>query len=216
MRKSLREIRGEYGNVPFHPVNEHARKMRETFQDDDSHIEYKINANWPTKLYELGQGRSVAYTSNKWKDRPSDFEDYKHVAESPNVTYVTEAFLRHARNRSDLRPNGENREFPAVRPGYEFPPTISELAPFVFFEVRPIASWSEGARGGRKVKLDEKALQIGIPGCVVYGCYAKKPGGSWSRKSDLKPFLAVIHKRDGVMAIITGRDLDVKKDGIVG
>lgn len=216
MRKSLREIRGEYGKAPFHPVNDHARKMREVFQDDDSHVEYKINANWPTKLYELGQGRSVAYTSNKWKENPKDFEDYKHVAESPNVTYVTDEFLDHARDRTDLRPNGSNDEYPMVRPGYEFPPTISELAPFIFFEVRPIESWSEGDRGERKIKLAKDAIQVGIPGCVVYGCYSKRPGGSWGRKADLKPFLAIIHKTHGVMAIVTGRSLDVKKDGIVG
>lgn len=215
MRKSLRDIRGQYGEAPNHPATEHARKMREVFQDDDSKVEYKINAQWPTRLYELGQGRSVAYTSNKWKEDQGDFEDYKHVAESPNVTYVTENFLRDARKKHRLRPNGGG-EFPLVRPTYEYPPTVAELAPFIFLEVRPIESWDEGERGGRKIKLAKDALQIGIPGCVIYGCYAKKPEGLWSRKSDLKPFLAVIHKTGGVYAIITGRSLDVKKDGIVG
>jgi hypothetical protein len=214
MKKTLKELRGTYGKAPAHPSTDHARKMRETFQDDDSHTDYRINATWPTHLYELGQGRSVAYTSNKWKDKPTQFEDYKHVAESPNVTYVTERFLKDARRSQKLRPNGGG-EYPEVVPGYEYPTTIAELAPFVFLEVRPIVSWEEG-KPRRRVELASHAIQIGMPGCIVYGCYAKKPGGSWTNKRDLKPFLAVIHKTGGVYAVITGRDLDVKKDGIVG
>jgi len=214
MKRRLRDLRGQYyGAPPPHPVNDHARKMRETFQDDRSDVSYRINANWPTTFYELGQGRSVAYTSNKWKDE-DDFEDYKHVAESPNQTWVTESFLRHARARNrGLRPNGG--EYPMSQPMVEFPPTVAELAPFIFLEARPIESWSDsGTR--RRIVLARDAVQIGIPGCVVYGCYARPPSGSWSRLSSLIPFLAVIHKRDGVMAIITGHELDVKKDGIVG
>jgi hypothetical protein len=214
MKKTLKELRGTYGRAPAHPSTDHARKMRETFQDDDSHTDYRINATWPTHLYELGQGRSVAYTSNKWKDKPTQFEDYKHVAESPNVTYVTERFLKDARRSQKLRPNGGG-EYPEVVPGYEYPTTIAELAPFVFLEVRPIVSWEEG-KPKRRVELASHAIQIGMPGCIVYGCYAKKPGGVWTNRRDLKPFLAVIHKTGGVYAIITGRDLDVKKDGIVG
>lgn len=212
-KRSLKDLRGTYREPPYHPVNEHARKMRETFQDADSRVSYAINVEWPTRFYELGQGRSVAYTSNKWKDE-DDFEDYKHVAESPNQTFVTDKFLQSARaGRSDLRPNGG--EYPLWRPEVEFPPTVAELAPFIFFEARPIQSWEQtGAR--RRVSLARDAVQVGIPGCVLYGCYAKPHGGSWSRKSSLIPFLAVIHKRDGVMALVIGHELDVKKDGIVG
>jgi hypothetical protein len=210
MKRSLKDLRGRYGQPPHHPVNEHARAMRETFQDDDSRVAYSMDHTWPTRYYEIGQGRSVAYTSNKWKD-DDDFEDYKHVAESPNQTFVTDKFLRAARRRrSDLRPNGG--EYPECYPEVEFPPTVAELAPFIFFEARPIESYS----GSKRIVLAEEAIQVGIPGCILYGCYAKPPGSSWSRKSSLIPFLAVIHKTDGVMAIITGKRLDVKKDGIVG
>lgn len=210
MKRSMRDLRGRYGQPPHHPVNEHARAMREVFQDDKSKVAYAMNHTWPTRYYEIGQGRSVAYTSNKWKDE-DDFEDYKHVAESPNQTFVTDKFLRAARKRrSDLRPNGG--EYPECYAEVEFPPTVAELAPFIFFEARPIESYL----GNNEIVLAAEAIQVGIPGCILYGCYAKPPGGSWSRKSSLIPFLAVIHKTDGVMAIITGKRLDVKKDGIVG
>lgn len=193
--------------------------MRETFQDAKVKTSYNTNASWPRVFYEIGQGRSVAYTSSKWQASERDFNDYKHVAESPNQFYATEELLQ----LTGLRPEGGG-QWPAMRPTVELPPTLAELAPCLFAEVRPIyrapvrrpSSFEGMPVRPAKLKLADHAIRIPTKQAILYGGYALRPGGSWDRRGDLVPFLTIIARGHGVLALITGKELDVERDGIVG
>lgn len=202
---TLKQLRGQAAQLPNHPSVRDARKMREVFQDAPAKQAYRLDCDWPDRFFLIGQGRSVAYTSNKWKGDPGDFEDFKHVAESPNQTYATPTALRLMGN-----PRPERGDWPSTRPQVELPPTLAELAPCLFLQVRPI----EVVRP--RLRLAPHAWEIPTHGAIVYGGHALRRGGDWNRSSDKVAFLSVIHKQHGVLFLITGRDLTVTEDGIAG
>ena len=203
---TLKQLRGRPAPIPDHPVNGLTRKMRETFQDAPSRNAYALDAEWPECFHELGQGRSVSYTSNKWKDDPGEFEDFKHVAESRNITYASDLLL----SLTGLKRTADGDRWPMRVPNGELPPTLAELAPCLFLEVRLIHSTEP------RMRLEKQATVIPLKQSMLYGGYFRPEGGSWKRRGDLVPFLTVIQKGRGVLAFITGTDLDVSEDGIVG
>lgn len=203
---SIRKLRGPTADVPNHPSYRWAKKMRETFFDKEVSTGYQLNFAWPDRFHQLGQGRSVAYTSNKWKGNERDWEDFKHVAESPNQVYATDLFLR----LSGMKKTKSGDPWPLFRPVVEMPQTVAELAPCLFSEMRLIEATDP------RIRLEKDAVRVPTKDTILYGGYARGPGGSWNKRGDLVAFISVIHPKQGVLLLITGRDLDVEKDGIVG
>lgn len=203
---TLRQLRGAPGTPPPHPINDRTKKMRETFQDAPSKNAYRINGGFPRSVVEIGKGKSLAYTSNKWK-AVDDFEDFKHIAEGPQRVFIP---AREAGQRLLSRTRSGD-QFPEMDISYTMPPVLAELAPCLFVEVQPFDQLS-----GRHKTFSDRALRLEYNQAILYGGYALRPGGDWDNKRDTKPFLCVMSKRDGFLTLITGKKLDVTKDGVVG
>ena len=67
-----------------------------------------------------------------------------------------------------------------------------------------------------RLRLESKAARLPTKDTILYGGYARTATGSWDRRGDLICFLSVIHPKKGVLLLVTGKELDVEADGIVG
>ena len=172
-----------------------ARKMFEDFHDKPSRRRVKFNFGWPKVFQEVGTAEAQMYRSNKWQKNARDFEDYKHIAEGPQSCFVVPGFLRDMRSNEPLKVNGDEVEFEGPMPEF-----ITILAPLIGVQVHLYDS------RGRLVE-DENLYEVVVPHGMLAG--ARFP------ESD-EAFLVVYTKREGVCMIITGDELDVEKDGIVG
>ena len=151
---------------------------------------------WPRQLRECGQLLSVMYTSDKWQ-RTGDYQDYKHVAEDQQLIFVRDGFIRDE--------DGDPLELvgPSAPVNGPMPTAIAVLAPILGIQVKLYAS---SGNGYRLPSGDNTLYQINIP--------KAKLGAAVHPGTDEK-FL-VIFTDDEVLAIITGRSLDVLHDGISG
>ncbi len=181
----------------------HARRMRETFTAKPlGRGEHDLGHRWPTEVQHVGHGAgadegSIMYTSDKWK-KDLDFEDYKHVAEAAQDFFFTREILLEGAN---LVRHGPWCDFGGALPSH-----VAELAPILGIEVRMFVGEDRKGDGilGRR---DEGYVQIVIPHAVLYGAH----------KPDTKePFLLIATREHGVLVVVTGHELDVTADGIVG
>lgn len=171
-----------------------ARQLRETFADRKSSRQYEVATNFPSRFIHAGRNLAVAYSSDKWK-RLGDYEEYKHLSESPNDIFVAQGAAT----------RGGNFVGPIVHTPNEMPAHAAELAPMLSIHA---ALFTGVDRQGRGVLPAHRNVNImHIPDAVVFG--ARMP-------SNRKPFLFVATPSDGVLIIITGDRLGVEKDGIVG
>lgn len=210
-RTSLRSLRGPAAQIPNDPSVAHARRIRRDFQDRDADQSYRLDFSWPTRLYEVGQGRAFGYTSNKWQDRADEFEDYKHVAEGPQRAFITDAVRR---RDNHWRGPDEGPDWPAFRldGGWSFPNVVAELAPCLFLEVRPFERvYRDPKSGSLRGKFGDHAARIATPQSVLYAGKMLDPQGRPG-----PTFVCICQKETGVLAVVFGPDLGVTKDGIVG
>lgn len=207
----LRDLRGPAAQIPNDPSVAHARSIRRAFQDEEPRESYRIGHTWPARLYEVGQGRAFGYTSNKWQERANEFEDYKHVAEGPQRTFITDYVVR---TDPFWRSPEEGPRWPRfhVSDGWRFPAVVAELAPCLFLQVRQFerVTWDDRHKALRGW-FGNGAAQIETPQSVLYA------GKMLDRKD--RPgatFCAIVSKAHGVLAIVFGPELGVTQDGIVG
>ena len=146
-------------------------------------------------LQEVGLAKAQMYRSNKWKSNSRDTEDYKHIAEAAQSCFVVPGFLRHRQGNKPLQVYGDEYEFDG-----EMPPYISILAPLIGIQVHLFDEQG-------KLKKDENLYEITVPHGMLAGANFSDTG---------EPFLAVYTRAEGIHMIITGSQLDVEKDGIVG
>jgi hypothetical protein len=171
-----------------------ARELFEKFHDKPSKRQYKMDFGWPSSVQEIGEAKSQMYRSNKWKSNPSDYEDYKHIAEDFQRCYVVPGFLRDY---------ATNKALPVYGPEFELadpmPKHFTILAPLIGIQIR-LNNESGRAKGG-------ELYEVTVPRGMLGG--AKHP-----TTGDV--FLFVYTKTHGVGMIITGDSLGIEKDGIVG
>lgn len=176
----------------------HARPVREK-------REYEFS--WPSRLQFVGESLAVAYASDKWKDK-GDYELYKHLAESPNRAYVQPGLLRDWDSESPLKTIGPMVSFAKC-------PLPAQFALLGFFEEANFRLHVGGTNKAPKFGKHED------DGCVAVSIGNAMLGASkirWSQTSDREdqPFLFVFTKSEGPLILITGEELDVEPDGIVG
>lgn len=177
----------------------HARPVRE---------QVKLDCEWPRQLQHVGDSLAVAYASDKWKKK-GDYELYKHLAESPNSAYVAPGLLRDWDSESPIRTIG-----PMI--SFERCPMPDHFAILGYFEEANFRLHTKGTNKKPKFGAEDD------DGCVAVAIGDAMLGASkmlWSctkNGAEDEPFLFVYTKKDGPLIIITGRELDVEKDGIVG
>lgn len=177
--------------------------IREKFIDAPATTEETMRWKWPREMQEIGRWQAsdgaVMYASNKWQKNPLNVIDYKHVAEGPQRLLVVPGFLRqhHQPNRR-LRVYG-----PTIELNRPMPDAFAVLAPILGVQAQLYDAGSDEA----PETSDQSFYNIEI-GNAMLGA-AKHPETG-------RTFLFVYTESEGPLCVITGDELDVEKDGIVG
>lgn len=178
------------------PTEASARKMFEDFHDRPSRRRVPFNFSWPKAYQEVGRAEAQMYRSNKWKKNPREFEDYKHIAEGPQHCYVVSGFLRDYETNKPLKVYG-----PKIFLDEKMPEHVTILAPLIGVQLQLYDASGKLPRG------EERLYEIVVGNGMLAG--ARFP------ETD-EAFLVVYTKEGGVHMLITGEELDVERDGIVG
>lgn len=187
-----------------------AEDMRRTFHDSDPKRAEAMPFTWPAELQVVGRCLSVTYSSDKWKTS-KEWEDYKHVAEAPQYLLVPRGFLLDWRTDHPIDTVGPMAELPDPMPQH-----FAKLAKFLGIQCQLYGSMREGRP--RLSRAPDALLEFRVGRAHLGGCFvpddSEHPKGVGMEPG--APFLFVYTLEDGVCCIVTGRDLDVEKDGIVG
>lgn len=168
-----------------------------TFMARDHKRHVPMRFSWPKQMQEIGVGKAVMYHSNKWKRNAKEFEDYKHIAEAEQAVYAAPGFLRDWHNpRQKLEVHG-----PMVTFEEPMPQHFAVLAPLLGVQVRLAGP------NGAPMPGDEGLYEI----IVKHGML-----GAATHPETEEPFVFVYTTTGGVHMLLTGKDLDIEKDGIVG
>lgn len=173
-----------------------AVSMFETFYDRNPTKRVKTDFTWPKEMVEVGQARAQMYRSNKWKKNLSEYEEYKHIAEGYQACYAVPGFLREYNNpRKALKVHGDMVDVPQKMPKH-----FTVLAPLIGVQIQLYGSDGRlhGSKGLYEVEIARGML-----------------GGARFPDND-EAFLFIYTNSGGVHMIITGEELEVEKDGIVG
>lgn len=173
-----------------------ALAMYERFHDKPSKRREKFEFDWPDSVQEIGEAKAQMYRSNKWKSDPKDFEDYKHIAEAFQLCYVTPGFLRDYSTGEQLQVNGPTLEVQGPMPQH-----FTILAPLIGIQVKLYD------KAGKLPSKGENLYEVVVSRGMLAGAKHPKTGDN---------FLFVYTKTHGIGMIITGEELAVEKDGIVG
>lgn len=167
-----------------------ATKMRENFTRERARREQKMPFGWPPQMQEIGSGKAIMYRSNKWQPSPTEFEDYKHVAEADQRVYVVPGFLRDYNDpRERWRVEGPMVEFREPMPKH-----FTKLAPLL-------------------------GVQLHLDGYKDEGYVEVKVARAWvgaAKHPVTKETMVFVFTNEGVHILFTGPELDVERDGIVG
>jgi len=170
---------------------ESATKMRENFMHDRAKRQKKMSFGWPPEMQEVGSGKAIMYRSNKWQPSPSEYEDYKHLAEAYQRVYVTPGFLRDYHNpRERWHVEGPMVEFKEPMPQH-----YADLAPLLGVQLR-LDGYPDG----------EGYVEVKVARAMVAA--AEHPV--------TKEVMVFVYTRDGIHILFTGPELGVERDGIVG
>lgn len=176
-----------------------AERIREAFVDRPVEKVEEMSWSWPKQLRLVGSCLAVMYTSDKWQKKRGDMIDYKHIAEGPQNFYVAHDFLRDF----DSDPSGSAKlqvGGPMIEMQGTMPDAFAVLAPALGVQAQL------NGPDGMEPNPGENLYQIDLDG-VTLGA-AKHPETG-------ETFL-ILYDDKRVLALITGRILDVEKDGIVG
>ena len=196
-------------------ANEIAKDIAETFKDRPVEREERLGFDWPDKLQMVGESLGVAYDSDKWKPRGADgvrrSELYKHIAESPNRIYADPSLIKlegvGGKGGRTIGPRISLKQM-SKRGELVMPEHFAILGRFMECNcVLHVAGTDNEPVSSEK--SDD--------GCVTLTVRHGMLGASKFRRGNkYQPFLFVYHPTDGVYFLITGDELDIEKDGIVG
>lgn len=190
-----------------------AKDMRVTFADRAVEQVHRFDFLWPRVMQNVGDSLAVAYASDKWKPKNAngqrDIELYKHLAESRNRALALPGFLYDADN---LEP------WPVIGPTISFDnvPMPEHFAILGRFEEVDLFLHTGGTDSDPKFsrKSDDGVIKVQVRHGMLGGSFIR-----WSiddpSESD-EPFIFVYTEDDGILMIITGEELSIEKDGIVG
>jgi hypothetical protein len=167
-----------------------AKKTYEVFNDRPPARKTPLPFGWPARMQEVGIGKATMYRSNKWKSKRTEYEDYKHIAESDNTVYAAPGFLRDWHNPGKpLHVTG-----PMVQLIEPMPQHFAVLAPLLGVQLKLF---------GEDNGYYEVTVAHGLLGGAEHPTTHEK-------------MLIVYTKTGGVHMLITGEELDILKDGIDG
>ncbi len=188
-----------------------AVEMRRTFHASEPQRSENMPFTWPAELQVIGKCLSVTYSSDKWKTT-KEWEDYKHVAEAPQYLLARPGFLVDWETDEAIDTVGYVAELPDPMPRH-----FAKLAKFLGIQLQLYS----GMRNGKPQlsRSAEDLLEFRVGRAHLGGAFvpddAECPHGVGLEAG--APFLFVYTvEAEGVLCIVTGRDLDVEKDGIVG
>lgn len=191
-----------------------AQDMVERFNDRPVEYTENLRHSWPSKMQNVGDSLAVAYASNKWKPKNKqgkrEMELYKHLAESRNRALVRPGVLfDYHRPNQRWRVRGPMVSLAGC-------PMPREYAILGLFEELDLALYTKGTnkRPGFPDDEDEGVVKVTFKHAMLAGSYML-----WSEvyeDADDEPFIFVYTKSSGILVIVVGEELDVKKDGIVG
>jgi hypothetical protein len=179
--------------VEIADTEKEARRMREVFMARPAKSSHTFSWGWPPTLRHVGKCLAVMYTSDKWKD-VGDFEDYKHIAEAPQDLLLVDSY-GFKNGRANVGLHGQSVELVAPMPSH-----MATLAPLLGLQAQLFDKSGKLGKGG------DRLLELDIARATLGGAY---------HPTSKEPFLC-IYQANGLIAIITGKELDVEKDGIVG
>lgn len=164
-----------------------AKQIRETFYAKKVRREIPLPCKWPSRARYIGQGRAVMYQSDKWGGPD---QPWKHIAESEQEVYLTSQTLNSLYdadgNAFSFGPDAEWCEVNGPMPRH-----MAVLAPSLGLQVTLVTG---------------ELREISIPG--TYWGATKHP--------DTGETYLVWYDANAIYALITGEELDVTEDGIVG
>ena len=203
------------GRVRVFEAEDIAKNIATTFKDRPVESEEVLDFDWPDVIQEVGESLGVAYDSDKWKPKGAngkrDSEVYKHIAESRNRIYAEPSLIRPGQDIGlDLKPIGPKISLKRASESGDIvmPESFAVLGRFMEANVVLHTSGTD-----QKPVRDSR----GNKGVVTFSVKHGMLGASKMRRgTKLQPFLFVYRRDFGVYFIITGDDLDIEKDGIVG
>jgi hypothetical protein len=174
-----------------------AVRLYETFTARGHRRDNPMDFGWPEKLQRVGLAVAELYRSNKWKSDLKNFEDYKHIAETPHKCHVVPGFLRERGN--------PERALKVHGPVLPVGKIIGSPAPQHFAILAPLLGIQIHLDGpsGRPMHEEDGLFEISVAHAHLGAC----------RTKDGRAFLFV-YTRAGVHMIITGDRLTVEADGI--
>ena len=180
-----------------------AVSIREKFIDAPVTKEEAMRWKWPRHMQEIGRWHAsdgaIMYASNKWQKNPNKIIDYKHVAEGPQRLLAVPRFVRQYHHTSKpVKIYG-----PTVELNRPMPDAFAVLAPILGLQ----AELYDCGTDASPESSGDSTYQIEI-GNAMLGA-AKHPETG-------RTFLFVYTESEGPLCVITGDELDVEKDGIVG
>jgi len=199
--------------VKVYEAEDLARGMVKTFNDRDVEYVEKYRWKWPRVLQNVGDSLAVAYGSDKWQRkndkgaRPGEL--YKHLAESRNRAFVKPGLLHDYYKR--------NKKWKVIGPKVYFDevPMPDSFAILGLFEEINLKLYTGGDDDDPKFG---RGRDDGIVKSTVRHGYLGASKFRWSEVGCGKdePFIFVFTKSEGPLMLVTGKTLDIEKDGIVG
>jgi hypothetical protein len=183
------------------PTEDEAREIRETFMARSAKHRRTFSWVWPPDLLLIGRCLAVMYSSDKWKAE-KDFEDYKHIAEAPQQFLIApdvDIRIMGTRGRREL----ESVSVSLIEP---MPSDFAKLAPLLGVQVQLFQSVDSRGRG-KLGRGKEDLFELAPSRAYLGGARHPKTG---------QAFLVIYNASRGVIALVTGNQLDIEKDGVVG
>jgi len=180
-----------------------AVSIREKFIDAPATTEETMRWKWPREMQEIGRWQAsdgaIMYASNKWQKNPNNVIDYKHVAEGPQRLLAVPGFIREYHNTSrKIRVYG-----PIVELNRPMPEAFAVLAPILGIQ----AELFDAGTNAAPESSGDSTYNIEIGNAMLGAARHTETG---------RTFLFVYTEKEGPLCVITGDELDVEKDGIVG
>jgi hypothetical protein len=179
-----------------------AQKTFKVFHDRTHRKELPFEFGWPASMQEVGEGKAEMYRSNKWQKNLQQYEEYKHVVEGTRTVYMEPGFLREWGNpRKAIELCG-----PMVAFEEPMPKHFARLGPLLGLQVRLYR-----CDDGEPYLPDGDGEDGNLYEITVARAYL----GGAEHPSTGERFLFVYDAR-GVHIVLTGGELGIEKDGIVG
>lgn len=182
-----------------HSSRRDAEDLVRIFHARDPREETRLGFSWPERFVEAGAGQAEMYRSDKWQENPAEYEDYKHVAESPRLTYVVPGALRDRRG-NEVELVGEEVELERPMPDH-----IAVLGDVIGIQLRLFVAEPDGTI----------VLPPGDEGLYEARLRHAKLAAARHPKTQ-EPFLVVYTEDDGILMLITGEELRIEPEGIAG